>query len=199
MHETPASAPLSAHQKALVVLLEAHEPADDVEEVFRQKILRHVRAHERWWHRDTVPGHVTASAFIVDASLSRMLLHHHRKLDRWLQLGGHDDGERSPVAAVAREVAEESGLASFRFYDGPKILDLDIHAIPARGSMPAHDHLDVRFLLVADPELPLRRDAEESLALAWFPLVEAIEKMGESGARRVEGKIRALQGEIASR
>jgi hypothetical protein len=65
--------------------------------------------------------------------------------------------------------------------------------------MPAHDHLDVRFLLVADPELPLRRDAEESLALAWFPLVEVIEKMGESGARRVEGKIRALQGEIASR
>ena len=199
MNTSVSTSSCSEHQQALVQLLDAHQPLDDAEEVFRRRIREHVLAEERWWHRDTLPGHVTASAFIVDSECTQMLLHHHRKLDRWLQLGGHDEGERSPAEAVLREVAEESGLSAFQFHGDSGIFDLDIHAIPSRGAMPAHDHLDVRFLLVADPSEPLQRDDSESLALAWFPLSEAIAKMDEVGAQRVERKIRALQGKSTSR
>jgi len=182
---------LEPHQEALISALTAYRGADEREEADRIRILEHVRSTALWWHRDTLPGHVTASGFVTDPSLQFLLLHHHRKLDRWLQLGGHDEGERSPMTAVLREVREESGLSSFEFYRGSEIFDLDIHAIPASSKMAAHDHLDVRFLLVADPKAPLVRAQAESKKLEWVPLAEAGARMNEHGAWRVIEKIRA--------
>jgi 8-oxo-dGTP pyrophosphatase MutT (NUDIX family) len=182
---------LESHQEALIAALSNYRGADEREESDRNRILEHVKSTPMWWHRDTLPGHVTASGFVTDSSLQFLLLHHHRKLDRWLQLGGHDEGERSPMTAVLREVREESGLAAFQFYRGPVIFDLDIHAIPASSKMAAHDHLDVRFLLVADPSAPLVRAQEESKKLEWVPLQEAGERMNEHGGWRVIEKIRA--------
>lgn len=189
---------MDRHQQALASELRGYQPADEREQGYRDRILAHVEGDADWWHRATLPGHVTASAFIADAALEQMLLHHHRKLDRWLQLGGHDEGERSPAQTVLREVREESGLEGLRFYGGgPAIFDLDIHPIPAGGGMAAHLHLDVRYLLVADPEAPLRRDPAESLELRWFPLEQAIREMGEEGALRVGRKLLALRRERA--
>ncbi|TAH35116.1 MAG: NUDIX domain-containing protein [Planctomycetota bacterium] len=185
-------------QLVLVAELRRYRPADEREEEFRARILAHVAGTESWWHRDTLPGHVTASAFVTDPGLERLLLHHHRKLGRWLQLGGHDEGERSPAQTALREVFEESGLTRLRFFGGgPAIFDLDIHAIPAAGAMAAHDHLDVRYLLVADPAEELRRDAAESEDLRWFGLEEALRRMGEEGALRVGRKLLALRAELA--
>ena len=184
---------LNPAQAALAAALRVYRPADAREEGFRRHILAQVEATPLWWHRDTLPGHVTASAFVADPALDHLLLHHHRKLDRWLQLGGHDEGEQAPERTAVREVAEESGLTAVEFFGGaPAIFDLDVHAIPARGGTPAHDHLDVRFLLLADPTVPLRRLDAESQDLRWFPLAEALERLGEEGARRVGCKIAAL-------
>ena len=186
-------APLAEHQEILVSELRRYRGADPSEESHRLRILHFVEREPLWWHRETMPGHVTASAFVVDLELGKILLHHHRKLDRWLQLGGHDEGERSPARAVIREVEEESGLENFDFYGRPVIFDLDIHPIPTLGAMPAHDHLDVRYLMVADPADPIRRADSESRKLRWLDLDEAAQLVAESGFQRVVQKIRRLR------
>lgn len=183
---------LESHQQLLAAELRNYRGVDGVEEAFRSRMLELVEGDPLFWHRDTLPGHITASAYIVAPTLDRMLLHFHRKLDRWLQVGGHDDGERHPALAVVREVAEESGLQQFDFYGEPVIFDLDIHPIPAKGNMPGHDHLDVRYLMIADPEQPLRPADGESQQLEWFTLEEADLRMNEAGASRVVNKIRLI-------
>jgi 8-oxo-dGTP pyrophosphatase MutT (NUDIX family) len=93
---------------------------------------------------------------------------HHRKLGRWLQPGGHADGDFDVRRVALREAREESGLRSLRFVrDG--VYDIDVHAIPARPNEAAHDHYDVRFALEADPAEPLVANAE-SKELAWVAL-----------------------------
>ena len=94
------------------------------------------------------PGHFTASGFVVSPDASALLLIHHRRLDRWLQPGGHIDPEDgSPIAAAAREVLEETGITTEPIL--PDLIDLDIHPIPPRAPEPSHEHFDLRFALRA--------------------------------------------------
>jgi len=187
-------ATLSGSQRALAGRLRAYHPADPREEEHRRHILAQVVAAPLWWHRDTRPGHVTGSAFVVDPRLERMLLLHHRKLDRWLQPGGHDDGEEDPAATALREAREETGLTRFAYFGGhPAFFDLDVHVIPARREASRHLHLDVRYLLQADPDEPLSPAQEEIHALEWFDLPSAAERMPEEGAHRVMRKIHDLR------
>lgn len=137
----------------------------------RERILAFLDAHEDALHRSCVPGHLTASCLLLDATGERVLLHHHRKLDLWLQFGGHVDGEGDLRAAALRELVEESGIEPASMDATP--FDLDIHGIPAHGSEPAHDHLDVRFLARA-PEGAEAVRSEESHALRWFTREEAL-------------------------
>jgi 8-oxo-dGTP pyrophosphatase MutT (NUDIX family) len=125
-------------------------------------------AHADCLWRTCREGHLTASAWIVDAARTCTLLTHHRKLDRWLQLGGHVDGEADLAAAALREAHEESGLTRLRLLS-PEIFDVDRHPIPARGDEPGHWHYDVRFLIEADAAEPLRV-SDESHDLAWVTL-----------------------------
>ena len=179
------------HQERLLHLLLAHHPADEVERAHLEHIAGFVRREPACFARATLPGHITGSAFVVDRDRGALLLHHHRKLDRWLQLGGHDEGEQDAAATALREAREESGLTRLTLDAPPRILDVDVHAIPARPNEPGHLHLDVRFLVLADGSEPLRLDVVESKALAWVPFDEAAERMGEAGARRVVAKLRA--------
>lgn len=127
-----------------------------------------VAAHDDCLWRTCLTGHLTASAWIVDATRRRTLLTHHRKLDRWLQLGGHVDGDPDLAASALREAREESGLARVSLVS-PDIFDLDRHRIPSRGAEPEHWHYDVRFLVEADPAEPLVI-THESKDLAWIEL-----------------------------
>jgi len=119
------------------------------------------------------PGHLTASACILSPAGDAVLLVHHAKLERWLQPGGHIEAtDASLLAAAQREVLEECGLAPRPpIGDDAVPLDLDIHAIPARGADPLHAHFDVRFGFVADPAVPLVVSAE-SHAVRWFKLAD---------------------------
>ena len=110
-----------------------------------------------------MPGHVTGSAWIVDQAGERTQLTHHRKLNMWIQLGGHSDGDPNSLNVALREANEESGLTVNPVAES--IFDLDIHLIPARKSEPAHYHYDVRYILVADSDA--FTVSEESLDLAW--------------------------------
>ncbi len=124
-----------------------------------------VDSHPDCFHRSCRVGHVTGSAWIVDATGDRVLLAHHRKLGRWLQPGGHSDGEPDTLAVALREAREESGLDVRALDDA--IFDIDVHRVPARGREPAHRHFDVRFLVRAAHDR--FTVSEESHALAWVP------------------------------
>ena len=121
------------------------------------------------WRRERRAGHFTGSAFVVSEDGRRTLLMHHRKLDRWLQPGGHADGERDLAAVALREAEEETGLTGLVV--DPAIFDLDRHAIPARGDEPEHWHYDVRYVVRATAGEEVVPNAE-SLALAWKEIRE---------------------------
>jgi len=186
------TAELNEAQQLLLHELDAYVGVDAAEEAHRKVIRDQVAATPKWWHRDTLPGHVTASAFVVTPDFRWLLLHHHRKLDRWLQFGGHDEGEQHPAKAVLRELREESGLQQFDFFGSPVFFDLDVHAIPARGAMPGHQHLDVRYLFVASKEQELRPAEGESELLRWTPIEETAEHLNDGGGERVGLKLQQL-------
>jgi hypothetical protein len=133
-----------------------------------ERYLEFVRAEPRCFERDCWSGHVTGSAWVVDRSGTRVLLTHHRKLDRWLQLGGHSDGDSDSLRVAGREATEESGLVVEPV--SGELFDVDIHLIPARGSDPAHHHFDARFAFVAVEEA--FRVSDESHALHWVKIGE---------------------------
>ena len=139
-----------------------------------------VEGHASCFERACLPGHITASAWISSEDGSRFLLTHHRKLGRWLQLGGHADGDTDVVGVARREACEESGMLEFDLLpdvDGSPLLDIDVHVIPARKQEPAHEHHDMRVLLVAreGQELAI---SDESLDLRWFDWSE-LEAVGD--------------------
>src|ERR1700751_6241403 len=111
-------------------LLTPHLSDRAKEESWRQRMLELLDTRSDCFRRDAFPAHFTGSALVLAADGSKVLLHHHRKLDRWLQFGGHCDGEENVLSVARREALEESGIdgvvvASVRTFD------LDIHEIPA--------------------------------------------------------------------
>ena len=143
-----------------------------------------ITAHADCLLRTCVPGHLTASAWIVDRSRRWTLLTHHHKLDRWLQLGGHVDGNPDLLAAALREGLEESGLTRLAPVSR-EIFDVDRHLIPARKTEPEHWHYDVRFLIEADRDESLQI-SDESKDLSWVELSRVADlNPSESLARMV--------------
>ena len=156
------------HRRPFLELLGAHTAADDHERAALERLLGFVESEPRCFERNLRTGHVTASAWIVSPDRSQVLLTHHRKLDFWLQLGGHCDGDPDVRAVALREAHEESGLSDLRVLDDA-LFDVDVHRIPARGDEPQHFHYDARFLIEADPSESLVV-SPESKALAWVKL-----------------------------
>ena len=136
--------------------------------------------------RERLAGHFTASAWLVDRSGTRVLLTHHRKLDRWLQLGGHADGVRDFARVALTEAEEESGLRGLAVE--PAIFDLDAHDIPEHKGVPAHVHYDVRFVVRAG-ENEAFVVSDESHALAWREIASLVDdEDADPSLRRMAGK-----------
>ena len=125
--------------------------------------------------RARLDGHFTASAWLVDRARERLLMTHHRKLDRWLQLGGHADGDRDLAAVALKEAEEESGLVDLVVE--PALFDLDRHWIPERGDVPGHWHYDARYVVRATGSEDFAV-SDESHALAWRPIAALLDEPG---------------------
>ena len=183
-----------------------HEPSED-----RRRLLDLLATYAELWPQESVystmsafirrqptcferdcfdDGHVTGSAWIVCPRRLRVLLTHHRKLGKWLQLGGHSDGDAATSRVAMREAEEESGLSVRLLGDG--IFDLDIHTIPAHGIEPVHKHYDIRFLFEADDAKPLVV-SHESQDLRWISLEEVGALTQEQSIQRMVTKSFALR------
>jgi 8-oxo-dGTP pyrophosphatase MutT (NUDIX family) len=181
---------------ALARSLQAHACADEEERQDRDRILDFLGRHSDPFDRRILEGHLTGSAIIVSTSGDSVLLLHHRKLDRWLQPGGHaDPGETTGEEVALRESVEETGLRGLALHPtAPRPLDVDVHDIPARKDEPAHEHLDLRYLVVAPHPAVLSPQIEELHALRWVAWDDTGALEPDHGLRRALGKTRALLG-----
>jgi 8-oxo-dGTP pyrophosphatase MutT (NUDIX family) len=174
----------------LVNALKTYRSSFAEELPFRDSFLELLKA-ERCFYRDYLPGHITGSAFIIDEDGAHVLLTHHAKLNKWLQPGGHADGDEDVLRVALREAEEETGLVQFKVL-GSGLFDIDVHTIPARGDFPEHQHYDVRFLLQAS-----RKDqlviSGESHDLAWKPIHELARFTGNDSIARMAAKVESLK------
>jgi 8-oxo-dGTP pyrophosphatase MutT (NUDIX family) len=175
----------------LIEQLHDYSPYDSTEAAHLDRVMQFLQHAAHPFHRETLEGHMTASAIVVNPTYSQIVLLHHRKLDRWLQPGGHCDGNPNSLAVALQEVWEETGLVATAVND--QIFDIDVHPIPARGTVPAHWHYDIRYLLVADDSEPLQRSEREAIALQWIPFTQLAQVAPEASFRRVEAKVAAYR------
>lgn len=181
-------------RETLAPSLARHVPADAREASDLARMQAFIARHGDPFDRRIVEGHLTGSAIVVSPAGDRILLLHHRKLGRWLQPGGHaDPGELSGESVALREAQEETGIQGLALHRrAPRPLDVDIHSIPAHGDAPAHEHLDLRYLVVAPEDAVARLKPDESHAIRWFRWDELSALDLDAGLLRALAKVRKL-------
>lgn len=161
----------------IVARLDAHQPADAKEALDIQRIKELIAMHPNIMSKHCEVGHITASAVIVHPASGRTLLHWHKRLNRWLQVGGHIEDETNIGQTALREAREETGLpdlAHFPSTAAPAPIDYDVHTIPEAGGFPEHLHLDFRYVLVTEQPDALAPASGESTRFRWLSFAEAL-------------------------
>lgn len=171
-------------------LIDSYQIYQPVDRLFRDHLVDFVNKHDDAFVRSQLAGHVTASAFVVDEAFENMLLMHHKKLDFWVQFGGHADGDMNVLRVSRRELLEESGIDAIPFSEN--IFDIDIHRIPAVGEEPPHLHYDIRFLYRVSKDVLFNENFDEVNELKWFPVAE-LKHVDGSWLDRVQEKVVAVR------
>ncbi|MEX0849480.1 MAG: NUDIX hydrolase [Candidatus Dependentiae bacterium] len=154
------------HRKALLNALELYQPITDTDKKAKQAIQEFVKNNEDCFERSLSIGHITASSWLLNKDGTKVLLMYHAKLNRWVQLGGHCDGDADVLAVAIKEAQEESGIEHIEPVSY-EIFDIDVHLIPANAKEPEHYHYDVRFLLHVTSDEDFIRN-HESKDMRWF-------------------------------
>jgi 8-oxo-dGTP pyrophosphatase MutT (NUDIX family) len=150
----------------LLSLLRAYCPTDAQEMKFKEEILSFIASNEDCYGRNPKVGHITSSAWLLNSSGEKALLMHHKKLDIWVQPGGHCDGDNDVLNSAIREAKEESGISDIVPVNY-EIFDIDIHTIPENKNESEHQHYDIRFLLKTSDNDNFNMNVE-SKELSWI-------------------------------
>lgn len=155
----------------LIEAIRNYQPWNRQEEQDKTEILRRLESGEALLGRENTSAHMTASAWVVSPKRDRVLMAYHNLYDSWAWLGGHADGEDDMLAVAMREVREESGLQEVRPVS-EDIFTLEILAVTGHEKhgdfVSSHLHLNVTYLLEADPDAPIRCKEDENKAVGWF-------------------------------
>ena len=173
---------------ALAAALQAYRPRNEQEARDAAEIIRRLESGEDLWTRKNTAAHLTASAWVVSPDRTRVLMCFHKLYGSWSWLGGHvEEGEYDLSAAALREVREESGLTRLRLASRD-VYSVEILAVAGhekRGQyVSSHLHLNLTYLVEADPDEPLTVKADENSGLRWFTPEEAVERSSEPWLRR---------------
>ena len=183
---------MSLHASTLEALT-AWQAPDPAQDTLRHAVLAFVLGREDACKRECVPGHITASALVLDHTGTHALLTLHPRFGRWLQLGGHcEDSDADIVAAALREASEESGIAGLRM--DPNIAALHVHPVVCSLGVPTR-HLDLQFIAHAPPNAEIAC-SDESLDLRWWPL-DALPEDTDFGLAQLATTARRDDREIA--
>jgi 8-oxo-dGTP pyrophosphatase MutT (NUDIX family) len=182
----------SGELSQLVAELRSHVPADDGQARIRDEMLEFASVHPDALHRSCVAGHFTGSALVLDPDSGRVLVLVHTKLRKWLQPGGHTDGEANLAATALREATEETGIEGLVVV--APAADLDIHEVRPPKE-PPHLHLDVRYLVMA-PSGARAVGNHESEALRWVAPGDLVALGADEGLIRLSRRGTALAGRL---
>lgn len=180
------------HRKPLLSLIQNYRTRHQSEAETINRLVSFIQANRNCFDRQLEMGHITGSAWLINRDESAVLLTHHRKLDKWLQLGGHAEGCADLRAVAMREAYEESGLKEIRVIS-EEIFDIDIHAIPEKENEKAHEHYDIRFVFqsVGPEKWSL---SEESYALSWVSILDLEQKTKDASIIRMKKKWLSRKG-----
>jgi 8-oxo-dGTP pyrophosphatase MutT (NUDIX family) len=166
----------------LTTLLDRYRPEGDAETADVQRVRTLLETAGDPYRRD-LPLHVTASALIAHPPTARVLLRWHQRQQAWLQVGGHGDpGETDPLAIVAREAAEETGLGDLVWWPDTAIRQVVIVRVPPGKGEPAHEHADIRFFMATAAPDAVRPETPDA-PLRWLTLLEAHDTTSEPNLR----------------
>jgi 8-oxo-dGTP pyrophosphatase MutT (NUDIX family) len=171
-------------RKPLLHVLSAYQTSSPEDELMLSKTRQFVLENSQCFERSLTSGHITGSSWIVDLEQSHALFTHHKKLNKWMQLGGHADGMADIFLVALKEAKEESGLEQITPLSR-QIFDIDIHLIPDQAS--GHLHYDIRFLFKADRSKKLTV-SNESHTLAWIEFEKLHEYITEPSVLRMHAK-----------
>ena len=177
-------------KEVTIKLLRNIIPFGKTEDVMIQRTIAFIKSNEFPMDQNLKDGHLTGSAWVVNRERTKALFTHHKKLNMWLQLGGHAElSDESIKDTAIREAQEESGLQSIRLLS-QEILSVDIHLIPAHNGFPDHLHYDIQFLFEADEQESLSL-SKESKDLKWIVFEDIHKYNDELSIRRMLEKAKA--------
>ena len=166
----------------LVDALNRFRPCNEQEETDKKQILSLLSSGQDLYTRDNPVAHLTASSWVVSPDRKQVLLVYHNLYRSWAWMGGHADGDRDLCRVALRETREESGLQDLTLVS-PDIFSLESLTVDGhekRGKyVSSHLHLNVTYLLEADPRQPIRVKPDENSGVAWFPVEEVTGKVSE--------------------
>lgn len=180
------------HRQDILNLLDRYSPRYVEESAFIARGRRFIMENENIFERSQ-PMHITASAWVVNPARDRVFMVHHGKLHQWFQPGGHADGDHDVIRVALKEASEESGAdpSHIRLLSD-EIFDVDIHWVPTTAAAPAHGHVDIRFLVEVDDDVPMP-GSHESHEVAWVDLRDVSRYNNNRSTHRMVEKTRRMR------
>lgn len=178
------------HRKHIIDKLRSYELTNPKDRETVTQFLQFIERNPNCFERSLKEGHITGSAWLLDSEKKKALLMHHKKLNKWLQLGGHADGDSNILRVALRESKEESGIDQIKSLS-EEIFDLDIHLIPSRKEEPEHYHYDIRYLfqVVKNDSYTVNHESND---MKWFTADELSHMDLDSSMKKLLAKWQAV-------